>query len=247
MKRLISISTIFLFSASAAGQELKFGFNVGTHLVYRTKFDQPIFIPENSYYIYQEKSAGAGVINKTSVFNSLSVGGLVTASYKRFTLNIEPQYFFQRTIYKFKEPTETERVIGKKALRIPIYGTYKFWKKENSTYLIAGLIFHSEANYDLQNPGGEVYFVGKPYAQSTINFGDNHFYNVLYDDKPYWSSMLGIGKVTRRGLNYSLRFHRRLNTEKRGIEGRIWNLELNIGYLFLSTRDFTKKHYLYFD
>jgi len=232
---------------SVDAQELKFGFTMGTHLLYRAKLIQDSFIPTNSFYVYQKSPDKAGVIDKYSVFNSVSLGGAVCASYKRLTANLEPQFFYQRTIFTFTEPLETQRVIGKKALRIPLYGTYKFWKKENSMYGLAGLIFHVETNYDLQNPGGEVYFVGKQYTQTTINFGDNHFYNVLYDEKPYWSYMVGLGKITKRGINYSVRFHRRLNTEARGIEGKIWNLEFNIGYLLISTKDFTKKHYLYFD
>ena len=247
MKKQFAILILILSTSGTWAQEVRFGFTTGTHLLYKIKYNEAYYHPENAYVTYHESQQGRGVINKFSAFNSFLFGSAINASYKRFTLNAEPQYFFQRTILRFDDPISTERVVGKKAFRIPLYGTYKFWKKENSMYFLAGFIFHKEANYDFQNPGGDVYFDGNQYLQNTLNTGDNHFYKLLYNEKAYWSYTFGLGKITKKGINYAVRFHQRLNTKSRGIMADVWNVEFTINYLIISTRDFTKKHFLYFD
>ncbi|MCG8575407.1 MAG: hypothetical protein MI810_11015 [Flavobacteriales bacterium] len=247
MSKKIGILICVLWSCSLWAQEVKFGITTGTHLFYRISLKDAFYFPENSFTGYQESSAGTGVINKNSMANSFFLGSTINGSYKRWTATLEPQYFYQRTTLRFTKPISVNRVFGKKAFRLPVYISYKLWKKENSTYLFGGLIFHKETNYDFQSPGTEVYFNGVEFGQNSIDYGDNHFYRALYTEKGYWSYTFGIGKITRRGVNYGVRFHRRLNLESRGIMADIFNVEFMINLNVVSTKDFTKKHFLYVD
>ncbi len=82
--------------------------------------------------------------------------------------------------------------------------------------------------------------------QDGIDYGDNHFEGVLYDDHAYWNYMVGFGKKINR-FNMSVRYLNQLNITKHDIEAKIWQLELSINILLLSSNDFTKKHFLYVD
>lgn len=245
MMRILLVIAFFCFSAAALSQEIKIGFTTGTHLLYKMRYKEATYLPSNGYHTYIENNQGSGVVNKTTLFNSFSFGPVISASRKRITANIEPQYFYQRTVLRFYNPYETERLIGKKAFRVPIYFTWKFFKKENSLFFLNGLIFHKESVIDIQNPGTNVYIAGEAYENQPLNLGDNHFYSILYNEKSYWSLMLGLGKTTKKGLNFALRVHSRLNTQSRGIKANILNLEFTVNYHILSTKDITNKHFLY--
>lgn len=247
IKKTIAILTFFVFfTFLVKAQDVQMGFLVGTNLFQNTKYDTSTFSPINSYHTYIEKNEGEGLINKNIVFNSLNSGMIFNFGYKKFTFNIEPQYYYQRTTFRFENPYRTERVIGRRAFRLPVYSTFKFFKNENSIYGIAGFVFNYEKTWDFQAPGAGYYLSSDSLFQGAIDFGDNHFEGVLYDDHVYWNYMVGFGKKINR-FNMSIRYLNQLNITKHHIDAKIWQIELSVGILLLSSNDFTKKHFLYVD
>ena len=105
------------------------GFVLGTTVYQKTIYNEPIFSPPNSYHTYIEENEGDGLINKDIVFNGINTGAIFNFGYKKFTFNLEPQYYYQRTTFYFDKPHYTDRVIGRRAFRLPVYATYKFFKK----------------------------------------------------------------------------------------------------------------------
>lgn len=236
----------FILNKSVNAQDLKLGFLVGTNVYQNTQVDTAIYSPTNSYNTYIENEEGKGIINKHVIFNSINTGLIFNFSFKKFTFNIEPQYYYQRTTFYFEKPYPTERVIGKRAFRLPVYSTYKFFKNKNSIYGLAGLVFNVEKNYDFQAPGVGFYVGPDPLYENEINFGDDHFKGILYDDYNYWNYVVGFGKKINR-FNYSVRYLNQFNITKHSILAKTWQIELSVNILLLSYSDFTKKHFLYVD
>ncbi len=247
MKKFPAILIILVVVQNARAQDISFGVTLGTHAFYKAKLDTPYYFSSNSFLGYYSGDDNKPVINKIAVLNSFSIGSVITASVKRWSFTLEPQYFFQRTVLRFKYPINVERVFGRKAFRMPLYFSYKMYKKENSTYWMFGLIIHKENNYDFQNPGREVYLDNQPFGTVAVDYGDNHFYRVLYTEKAYFSYTFGLGKVTRKGFNYALKVHKRLNTKSRGISANIFNIEFSVIIPVVSISDFTNKHFIYVD
>lgn len=246
MKRLTGIlSLMCLLSFIGRAQEVRLGVAGGTNMYENTKLDTLSFSPLNSYYTYLEEESGAGLINKHSAFNSIHFGAVLNFSYKRFGFNIEPQFFYSRKVYRFKEPYELSRVIGQKAFRMPTYFTYKFFKKENSSYAIVGLNFIKASYWDFQNPGAGYYLGDQQLYEESADFGDDHFNGVLYDEKGYKTAVLGLGKQFKK-MNASLRYMLPLGMKDR-VLAESYKVELTLSWMFLSTADFTKKHFLYIE
>ncbi len=259
MKKHVHIALIIFFlSFQATAQELRFGLVTGMNIYQKTELNLATLSPPDSYYTYSEKSQGEGLINKHGIFNAFNVGGAFKFSYKRFSLNIEPQYYYQRTTISFEKPYGIRRLFGKKAFRMPIYFTYKFFKKENSLFLLAGLGLNKEKNWDIQDPGINYYLGGDEIYEYSVDgdygispsqfadFGNDHFAQILYDDLPYWNYMVGFGRTFGR-YNASFRFQSRFDITKHQQLAEIGQIEFSLTFLFLSTKDFTEKHFLYVD
>ena len=138
------------------------------------------------------------------------------------------------------------RVIGTKAFRMPTYLTYKFFKKENSAYALFGLSFTKGKNWDIQHPSEDYYINGEEAYPDLADFGDDHFDGVLYDGKTFTSLNVGLGKQFKR-FNSSLRFLLPIGGVNKRLPVRMYQAEITFSWLFLSTKDFTKKHPLYVD
>lgn len=245
MRKGIAIALLFwghLFVSSA--QEFNLGANFGFNVFQKTTLDTSILSPPNTYHTYQEKSQGAGLIDKNAFVNGLHLGGSVNFIYKRLGVYLEPQFYYQRSVFQFERPVVTERVMAKKAFRMPIYFTYKFFKKENSMYSIIGFSLQKEKNWDFQNPGVGYYLGDEVLYDNNIDLGDDHFQDVLYNDQSYWNLMLGFGRRIGK-VNASLRYVKPLGREKKGLSGNIWSLEMGFNFFFLSTKEITQKHHLY--
>lgn len=247
MIRHLTIWVLFLsLSLSANAQDLQMGFLLGTNVYQKTIYEESIFSPESSYHTYIEEYKDEGIIDKDIVFNGINTGAIFNFGYKKFTFNLEPQYYYQRTTFNFEKPYPTQRVIGRRAFRLPVYATYKFFKNENSIYGIAGFVFNVEKTWDFQAPGIGYYLGTDALHEEGIDFGDNHFDGILYDDHAYWNYMVGFGKKINR-FNMSVRYLNQLNITKHDIDAKIWQIELSVNILLLSSNDFTKKHFLYVD
>jgi hypothetical protein len=228
-------------------QEVRFGLVGGTAPVKKVVLDIPLLIPTNTYYTYFEESEGAGLINETKFFNSVHLGALFNVSYKRFSLNLEPQFYIERMRFRFQYfNTDMERIIGCKAFRMPVYLTYKFFKKERSSYVLCGINVINETNWDIQFPGDGFYLNGKPAYLETENYGDDHFQDVLYDGRTYLNLNVGLGKQFKY-INSSIRFQKPIGGVNERLPVRTFKVEWTLSWLFLSTKDFTKKHPLYVD
>ena len=246
------------FGHQLNAQELRFGLVTGMNIYQNTKLNLATLSPPDSYYTYTETNPGDGLIDKHSVFNAFHIGGAFKFSYRKFSLNMEPQYYYQRTTINFEKPYGIRRLFGKKAFRMPIYLTYKFFKKENSLYLLGGLSFNKERNWDIQDPGINYYLGGDEIYEYSVdgdwgispsqyaNFGNDHFAQVLYDDLPYWNYMFGLGRTFGR-YNASVRFQSRFNITDHQQLAEIGTIEFSLTFLFLSTKDLTEKHFLYVD
>ena len=245
-KKSVILIICLCFTLIVKAQDVQMGFVAGANLFQNTKLDTSIYSPQTSYHTYLESKEGAGLINQNVVLNALNIGMIFNFGYKKFTFNIEPQYYYQRTTFYFEKPYQTERIIGRRAFRLPIYSTFKFFKNDKSIYGISGFVFNYEKTWDFQAPGPGYYLSSVALYEDAINFGDNHFEGVLYDDHAYWNYMIGFGKKINR-FNMSLRYLNQLNITKHDIDAKIWQLELSVNILLLSSNDFTKKHFLYVD
>jgi len=238
---------LLLLCQVGRAQDVDFGINVGTHLLYRVKYAESFYFPSNSYQGYYSGDPSSPLINKFGAVNSLSLGSTATGTYKRWGFTLEPQYFFQRAVFRFDYPVQVERVVGRKAFRMPFYFSYKLVKKKHGPYFLLGLIFHKENNFDFQSPGPDVYLNGQAISTVAVDFGDNHFYRVIYTEKAYFSYTFGLGLTTRKGYGFSIRAHKRLNTTSRGISADIFNTEFSVNFPILSISEITNKHFIYVD
>lgn len=246
MKKLLYIACFLSVANVSFAQEVRLGLNIGTTPLRRVLLDTAIYSPENSYHTYIESNLGEGLINDFKAFNSVNIGAIFNFSYRRWSFNIEPQYFYQRAAYRFQQPVELKRVIGAKGFRMPFYFQYKFFKKENSSYFIFGWNV-TKANYwDFQHPSEGFYFSNEAAYQGNLDFGDDHFVNVLYDSKSYVSGVIGLGKQFKK-LNSSLRLQAPVGKVTERLPVETWRLEWTFSWYFLSTKDFTKKHPLFID
>lgn len=241
MRILTSIACILFCAHLSVGQEVEFGLSMGTNAFFESTYKESSFAPENAYVTYHERTDGEGVIYKRSAFNAFYFGGMFSFSYKRFSAFLEPQFGVQRTLYDFEYETPIQRIVGKRSFRLPFYFTYKFWKKQKSLYLILGTTFNADKNFDFQKPGENTFFGANEYYLESPDFGDYHMYGLLYDENPYFTGTVGFGKRFNR-LNVSVRY---VNAFAREILAENHQFELHLGFFMLSTKDFTKKHYLY--
>lgn len=245
MRKLAVIWFIALLHVSTA-QEVRLGLTVGTTPLRYVLWDTTHYSPANSYHTYIADSPGLGLINSYKAFNAVNIGAIFNFSYRRWSFNFEPQYFYERGVYRFLEPIEVKRVVGAKGFRMPFYFQYKFFKKENSSYFIFGWNV-TKANYwDFQHPTEGYYFSNEQPYQGNIDFGDDHFKGILYDEKVYGSVLLGLGKQFKK-MNSSLRFQTPRGKVLQRLPILSWRIEWTFSWYFLSTKDFTNKHPLHIE
>lgn len=245
MKWLLHIALLVWVGRTGA-QELTFGFIGGFNLYQKIQWDKAIHFAPNTYYTYVEDGFGNGLLDKNAVFNGAHAGIFMGAKYKRFTLNAEPQYYYSRTYLSFERPFFVERIIGKKAFRMPVYAAVKFFKSPKSPFLLIGLNPIKEKNWDFQSPGVDAYFGEVPPDLTLFQSGNDHFSGALYDNRFYVNYLVGLGFSTKK-MNYSFRFQKELKFTRHQIEANIWQIEMSVNFAILSSKDFTKKHFLYAD
>ncbi len=246
MKKIILYSLLcFAFNNSTA-QDLEFGLLTGGSLYQQIKWERAYYKPPNAYHTYIENNLAGGLVNKNSVLNGVHFGISTQLKYKRFAGTVEPQYFYQRTQLNFDRPFFVQRIIGKRAFRMPIYVSYKVFKNPKSPFLLAGLNLIKEKNWDFSAPGFDAYFGSEENYLFQIDLGDDHFEGMLYDNHWYWNYMLGFGMILEN-WNYSLRFQQRLDITKHKVEASIFQVEMVVNVKLFSSKDFTKKHFLYVD
>ena len=247
MKRVLVIYILFSFTKVMVAQEVRFGIVGGTAPIKKVELTLDQHTPSNSYYTYLEEDIGEGLINEIKVFSSFHFGAIFNLSYKRFSFNLEPQYYFERSTYNFRATFHTmKRIIGAKGFRMPFYFAYKFFKKETSSYVLFGLNVIKETNWDIQHPGEGYYFEGEAAYGQINDFGDDHFENVLYDELAYTALNVGFGKQFKR-INASIRFQKPIGKITERLPVKNYRAEFTLSWLFLSTKDFTNKHPLYVD
>lgn len=235
---------IVLVAFCSEGQDFSLGGTFGLNGFQKLSLNTSIYSPDTTYHTYLEPTAGAGLIDKNSYVNGFHLGAAVKFHYKRFSVFWEPQFYYQRTVVKFEQPLLIERVFAKKGFRMPLYFTYKFFKKENSMFSVIGLTYNKERNWDYQNPGVGYYLGDEVLYNNNIDLGNGHFYDVLYNEQGYWHLTAGLGRKIGR-FNTSLRYHKPLGMDKRGLSGNTWMIELSLNFFFLNTKEITQKHYLY--
>ncbi|MFD1553935.1 hypothetical protein DNU06_13980 [Putridiphycobacter roseus] len=244
---------LFLCIQNGYAQEIKLGIHVGTNAFQKVDFKAPYYKPEGSNYTYTPEKAGSNsLINHFNVANNLKLGANIRFSRKKLGLNFEPEILLEIIQLKFNAPYLSERLMNKKSLRLPFFGTYYLFKNINTPYLILGGIWSFETVYDFQRPSNN-YYTGTQEGvyEDKVNFGDNHFEGVFYDteQKFRYQYMIGIGQqvkkinMSARYVNYVPNFENLI--ENNVFRGTIWQIEFNLSYYFLSNKDVTKKNYLY--
>ena len=246
MKYFILILSLLIGSAFAQNQELRFGLAGGFNAYQFTNWDAAIHQPENSYFTYSEEFAGDGLIFQSHALNGFSVGGLGSFAVRKWTLNIEPQYTLYRSTYVFTKEYYTERVVGTHSLRIPLFFTWRFFRKANSLYITAGFIANYVKNKDFQSPGFTYLFSGGQLYDGGIDYGDDHFEGVLYNRGRYWDRFIGLGK-TVNNLNVAVRLVTRTNRSKEKILADMLRVELNLSFYLLTSSDLTAKRKIYYE
>lgn len=234
------IFTVFKLNA----QDLEFGLLLGGNLYQHTQWDRAIYKAPNSYHTYVENNSESGLLSKNAVLNGIHFGISTQLKYKRLTGTIEPHYFYQRTYLSFDRPFFVERIVGKRAFRMPIFISYKVFKNPKSPFLLGGFNLIKEKNYDFSSPGFDYYYGNSEDFIFQLDLGDDHFDGMLYDNRWYWNYMLGFGIMLEK-WEYSFRFQQRFDITKHSIEAKIFQVEMVAKINLFTSKDFTKKHFLY--
>ncbi len=229
--------------AEGLSQEVKLGINFSTNLIQRHTLEAESFTPNNSFYTYLPKELNSNfVIEQTKAFNSVSFGLNARVSRKKIGLVFEPQFTMEMSIFRFTSPYESNRILNRRAVRLPLNLTYHIIKNVNSPYLIGGVMLVLENNFDFQQLSRNYYFGSEDPYETNPDFGADHFDGVFYDGRARYNYVIGIGKK-RGNLDLSARYVSTLTPNK--YLGKKWQVELNIAYYFLSNKDLTRKNYLY--
>ncbi len=227
-------------------QELKLGVVLGGNMFESIEVDLPYYSPPNAYITFIESESGEGLVSKKSALNAGHIGGIISGYYKKFSVNIEPQFYFKRNVYVFKFPQEVNWIVSEKSFRIPLYFTYKLFKAQKSVYFLGGLSYCKGKNWDLQNPTLGYYFGPDNIYYDKPFYGNDIMNGFMYNNKGYFSFMAGIGKQFGK-FNSSLRFQKQSNTKNDPIAAKKWSIEISINRHLFSSKDITKKHFLYVD
>lgn len=234
-------SSLILF---AQNRDIKFGVVGATQVIQATKFKQAEYQPPNTDFVYQEETEGAGIIDRAHVFNAYALGFTADLTYKKSTLGVATQYFMQRSVFRFQKEQYSERVVGMRAFRLPMYYRLKLFKKKNSMFLSVGTVFTVAQYYDFQHPGSEYLFSDGEIYNGGQDYGDDHFEGILYSKDPYWQYFFEIGKNIS-DVKVSFRFMSRSKKSNELIAAEIGQVELRISYPVFGLSDFLKKRSIY--
>ena len=157
---------------------------------------------------------------------------------------MEPQFYYKKSRIEFETPNNTQWMVAEKGFRLPMYFTYKVFKSQKSVYLMSGLIYTNTQGSDFQYPGFGYFFGDKDIYENNPYFGKDLFKDVLYNDYSYWNLMIGFGKQMKR-VNTSIRFETQLGSSNHPIDAKIWQAEISFRRFIFSSKDVTKKHFLY--
>lgn len=248
--RILIVLYMVVWSAFAAqAQDINFGFNFGTNPYnkYFFKYSSDWYTPPRNAYIYNATSPGTGIIvDQQKFFNAYHFGASMRISRKKIGINLEPQMYLEYAVLNFTEPYKNSRVLNSRGYRIPIYLTYHLFNNPLALHINAGLIIGTFKFNDYSLPDLTYYVTEKePYGTTeNTNTGDNHFYEVFYDEKTSSFSkqyMLGFGKRVNK-LDYNLRY---VNHFGNDLLGQRWQIELHVNFFFISKEEFKAKNYLY--
>lgn len=225
-------------------QEVQFGFVAGSNLYQKIKVDRGFYSPAEGYISFVEKEEGEGLVNSNNVFNAVHLGSIFSLSFRRFSANIEPQYYYKKSRIEFETPLNTQWMVAEKGFRLPVYVTYKIFKGQKSIYLLGGMTYTNTKKWDFQYPGFGYFFGDSEIYEDNPYFGKNLFNGVLYHDFSYLNLMIGFGKEMKR-VNTSIRFESQLGSKNHPIDASVTQVEISFRRFIFSSKDVTKKHFLY--
>ncbi|MCH2233129.1 MAG: PorT family protein [Crocinitomicaceae bacterium] len=234
------------FQVYGQNQELRVGVAGGFNAYQFTNYGAASYKPDNSYFTYNEALPESGLIFRSYVFNGFSFGTIATFAVRKWTFNIEPQYSLYRSVYVFQNEYYSERVVGSHSIRIPLFFTWRFFKKANSLYLTAGFIGNVVQNRDFQAPGVQHTLGNEEIYNGGVDYGDDHFNGVLYNSGGHWDRFIGLGK-TVNNLNVAIRALSRTNRSQERVLANMLRVEVNFSYHILSTTDLTSKRKIYYE
>ena len=245
MRFILNISFVScLLIGYGQNQDLKFGVSGSTQIIQNTQFLDSVYQPENSDFTYQEPVEDEGIINRSHIFNSFSLGTTVSYTLKKSTFSIEHQYFMQRSVFRFEKESYSERVVGMRAFRLPIYYSFRLFKKKNSMFVTLGTIMTAAKNYDFQHPGSGYLFSDGPIYNGGVDHGDGHFKGILYTNEVYWQHYFGVGKNIG-DFKLTFRFISRSVRSNEKIAAQIGQLEMSLSYHIFGLSDLQKKRSIY--
>ncbi|MDX1651395.1 MAG: hypothetical protein R3277_02810 [Brumimicrobium sp.] len=240
----IILFLLFYLSGNAQNQDLRLKVSGAVQILQSTKFLDSVYTPENADFTYYENVEGQGVINRSHIFNGYSLGTMICYNFRKSTLSLEPQYFMRRSVFRFQGESYSERVVGMKAFRLPIFYSYQLFKKNNSMFLSVGTVLTYGKNFDFQHAGAPYLFSDGPIYKGGTDHGDGHFKNILYNEGFYRQNFFGVGKSFGK-VQVSMRFMSRTRLSKLRIRADIAQIELHVSYDLLGLSDLRKKHDVY--
>jgi len=243
IKNIVISIFICVLSFWASSQEIKLGFVVGTNLYQKITVEQPSFSPSQSYITFISEDTSR-LIDSDHAFNAFHIGSKISVLYKRFSFNLEPQFLFKRSLLYFDYPSNIDWILIEKGFRLPLYFTYKVFKKSNSIYLISGLSYTKTKHWDFQSPTSAYNFLNEEFANGNPVFGYNLFEDYLYSQKGYWNILLGVGKKLKK-INFALRFQTQFKSDNLAFDTKTIQVEWSVSRQILSSKDITTKHFLY--
>jgi len=243
MKRLLII--LLFVGGNSFGQRLSVGITFQYLMVKQVKLNQSLIPGATSYTLYQAND------NRWKVFSagqSIVIGTVVQLSYKKFYVAAEPEYELNTYNYTVKyplSPTSDESVTFKTLFfqtNLPLYIGFQVHSSEVIRYSIfAGasgvLPYHLELTLKETNNDPSVY----------NRYSVSDFRNILYNDKPYVNTLLGVGINFASLFRMDIRYLHRL-----GYPGELVNSitgqpnkatfnTLGVGLTFFLPMDLLKK------
>jgi hypothetical protein len=225
-------------------QEIKAGITFGGNLYQNTKVTIPIYFPKNTYLTIIEEDKGKGIFNSHNVLNSYNLGVVVSVFYKKFSFSIEPQYMYKRHHLIIKKPQQINWILMEKGFRVPLYFSYRLTKNSKSIELLTGLTLFKTHSIDFQEPSIGYSFLGDNIYDGQINYGNNIFNGVLYNNKMYYMFLVGIKKPLKK-WDMLIKFQSYLNSKSQPIEAKYFQIELSLNRYIFNSKNITNKHYLY--
>jgi hypothetical protein len=210
MRIRLLIIAFFLVTVPAAAQHLNVGMTFQYLILKQVGVASGEIIPQASFNYYKVDD------NRWKFFSagqSFVIGTIAQLDYKKVFFAIEPSYELNTYDYTVKyplSPTAYEKVTFKTLffqLEAPVYMGYQFASSTILRYSVfAGaepvFPYHLEARFDRADDNPGVY----------SRYGVYDMKNILYSDKLYWNSLVGIGFHFASLGRVDLRYKHRLNS-----------------------------------